>query len=82
MVDYGQMDDAQPLLADLKARGWGNKSIADEIGVTVNAVEKWQANNRKISRSHLILLNQLTKKKPPKKRHYAKESSPRGVSNE
>lgn len=74
MVYCYQMDDVQPLLADLKAKGWTNHSIADEIAVTVNSVEKWQAGDRNISRSHLILLNQLTKKKPPKKRRYAKGS--------
>jgi len=70
MVNCYQVDDVQALIADLKAKGWGNKSIADEIGVTVNSVEKWQSGDRNISRSHLILLNQLTKKKPPKKRRY------------
>ncbi len=67
MVDYGQMTDAQSLITDLKTKGWGNKSIADAIGVTVNAVEKWQAHERNISRSHLILLGQLLNQKPPKK---------------
>ena len=70
MVYYCQMDDVQTLIADLKAKDWGNKSIADAIGVTVNAVEKWQAGDRNISRSHLILLNQLLNRKPPKKRRY------------
>lgn len=61
------MTDAQFLIANLKTKGWGNKSIAAEIGVTVNAVEKWQADERNISRSHFILLTQLINKKPPKK---------------
>jgi len=74
MVDYYQMNGVQPLLADLKAKGWTNHSIADEIAVTVNAVEKWQAGDRNISQSRLILLTQLTNKKPPKKRRYAKGS--------
>lgn len=73
-----QMGDAQTLLAGLKAKGWTNASIADEIAVTVNAVEKWQANHRNISQSHLILLNQLLRKKPPKKRRYAPDSRVRG----
>ncbi len=73
MVYHYQMT-AQSLIADLKAKGWGNKSIADEIGVTVNAVEKWQAGERKISRSHLILLTQLTTKKPPKRNRRVKDN--------
>jgi len=69
MVEYGQMTEAQSLIAELKTNGWGNTSIARAIGVTVNSVEKWQADNRNISRSHLILLRQLLSKKPPRKRH-------------
>lgn len=72
MVCFYQMDNVQSLIAELKTKGWGNKSIAGEIGVTVNAVEKWQAGDRQTSQSHIILLNQLTKKKPPKRRHNTK----------
>jgi DNA-binding transcriptional regulator YiaG len=79
MVNYYQMDDVHTLLVDLKTKGWTNASIADAIGVTVNAVEKWQAGDRNSSQSHLILLNQLIKKKPPKKRRYARGSRPRSV---
>jgi transcriptional regulator with XRE-family HTH domain len=75
------MDDVQTLLADLKTKGWTNASIADEIAVTVNAVEKWQAGDRNISQSRLILLTQLFKKKPPKKRRYPKDSR-KSISNE
>jgi ribosome-binding protein aMBF1 (putative translation factor) len=71
---YYLMTDVQSLIADLKAKGWGNKSIASEIAVSVNAVEKWQAGERNISPSHLILLNQLTKKKPPERRRSPKGS--------
>ena len=73
MVYYSSMDDVQTLLASLKAKRWTNASIADEIGVTVNAVEKWQAGARNITQSHLILLNQLTNRnRVPKKRRYTK----------
>jgi transcriptional regulator with XRE-family HTH domain len=75
MVYYSQMDDVQTLLADLKAKGWTNASIADSIGVTVNAVEKWQSGDRNADNRSLILLNLLTKRKHiPKKRRYAKGS--------
>jgi len=46
MVYYNPMDDVQTLLANLKAKGWTKASIADEIGVKVNAVEKWQSGDR------------------------------------
>jgi len=75
MVKYYQMDDVQTLLATLKVKGWTNYSIADAIGVTPNAVEKWQSGERNISQSRLILLNQLlTVKRIPKQRRYAKGS--------
>lgn len=74
MISYSQMTDAQSLIADLKKKGWGNTSIANAIGVTVNAVEKWQADQRNVSRSHLIQLTQLFNEKPPK-RHRSSSNS-------
>jgi len=75
MANYEPMDDVLTLLHDLKGKGWTNASIADEIGVTINAVEKWQSGDRNPSSSRLILLNQLTKRnRIPKKRRYAKGS--------
>ena len=75
MVKYNQMDDVRTLLATLKAKGWTNYAIADEIGVTPNAVEKWQSGDRNASQSRLILLNQLLNiKRIPKQRRYAKGS--------
>jgi len=74
MLHYYQMDDVQSLLAELITKGWTKASIADRIGVTTNAVEKWQAGDRNISQSRLILLKQLLPvKRIPKKRRYAKE---------
>jgi len=71
MLPYWQMDDVQPLLAELIAKGWTKASIADRVGVTTNAVEKWQAGDRNISQSRLILLRQLLPvKRIPKKRRY------------
>lgn len=67
-----------PLLTSLKDKGWTNAAIADAIGVTVNAVEKWQSGARNITQSHLMLLNQLIDKTPPKKRRYAPGSRVRG----
>jgi transcriptional regulator with XRE-family HTH domain len=72
------MMEVQSLLANLRAKGWTNAAIADAIGVYVSSVDKWQAGERNTSQSHLILLRQLTKKKPPKKRRYASGSRVRG----
>ncbi len=82
MVCCEHMDDGQTLLADLKEKGWTNTSIAGEIGVTVNAVEKWQAGDRNISHSRFILLTQLTKRKRiPSRKRYQKGSRNQGGNN-
>jgi uncharacterized protein YjcR len=81
MVCCGQMSDVKSILANLKAKGWTNVAIADEIGVKVNSVEKWQSGDRNITASHLKLLNQLTTKKPPKKRRYALGSRRKRVTD-
>lgn len=65
------MFNVKDCLPILKSKGWTNTSIAEAVGVTVNAVEKWQSGDRNISNSRLILLNQLLHKKniPVQKRH-------------
>lgn len=65
------MNDVQTKIAELQEKGWTLASIADELGVTVNAVEKWKAGDRYPvnSRAVLTLLEQISKKKRiPKKR--------------
>ncbi len=69
------MNDIQSRLAELQEKGWTLAALADELGVTVNAVEKWKAGNRYPSNAKaiLMLLEQLTERKRiPKKRRYAK----------
>lgn len=71
------MNDVQTLLGELIEKGWTNASIADEVGHTVNAVEKWKAGDRYPSnpKAILILLEQLSERKRiPKKRRYSKGS--------
>ena len=51
-------------------------------GVKVNSVEKWQSGGRNMTVSHLKLLNQLIKKKPPMKRRYAPGSYRGRVTHE
>jgi DNA-binding transcriptional regulator YiaG len=74
VVLCNQMTEAQSLLTILRENKWTNSAIADAIGVTVSSVDKWQADERNTSQSHLILLRQLINKKPPKRRRYAKGS--------
>ena len=40
------MNEIQERLATLQDKGWTLAAIADEVGVTVNAVEKWKAGRR------------------------------------
>jgi len=70
------MDGLQTKLAELKDKGWTYAAIADELGLTSDAVEKWKSGNRKPHglKTILIRLEQIGKKKPPKQRRYAKGS--------
>jgi transcriptional regulator with XRE-family HTH domain len=69
------MNDIQSRLAELQEKGWTLAAIADELEVTVNAVEKWKAGNRYPSNAKavLTLLDQLALRKDiPKQRRYNK----------
>ena len=67
------MNDVQQRLAALQEKGWTLASIADEIGVTKNAVEKWKAGQRNPANPKPTL-QQLDRllliKRIPKKRRY------------
>jgi orotate phosphoribosyltransferase-like protein len=67
------MNEIQTKLAELQEKGWTLAAIADELEVTVNAVEKWKAGDRQPqnAKAVLMLLNQLLEKKRiPKQRRY------------
>ena len=69
------MNDIQSRLAELQERGWTLAALADELEVTVNAVEKWKAGDRYPSNAKavLTLLGQLLERKHiPKQRRYDK----------
>lgn len=69
------MNEAQQKIEQLQEKGWTLAAIADELGVTVNAVEKWKAGDRHPSNVKPILesLERLTKRKRiPKQRRYTK----------
>ena len=72
------MNDIQDRIALLHEKGWTLAALADELGVTPNAVEKWKAGDRYPANSKAIvmLLSQLTgRKRIPKKRRYTKDRS-------
>lgn len=60
---------------ELENNGWTLAAIATELGVTVNAIEKWKAGDRYPSNSKAVMIvfeTLLKKKRIPKKRRYAK----------
>lgn len=69
----GYMSEVQDRIAELQEKGWTLAALAGELGVTVNAVQKWKAGDRKPSNAKavLVLLDQLAKRKRiPKKWRY------------
>ena len=67
------MDEIQHKIVRLQEKGWTLAALADELGVTVNAVEKWKVGHRNPSnlKAVLNLLDQLDKRKRiPKKKRY------------
>ncbi len=69
------MNDVQIKINELQEKGWTLAALADELEVTVNAVEKWKAGDRYPSNAKavLTLLDQLLERKRiPKQRRYDK----------
>ena len=65
------VNEVQQKLANLEGRGWTLAAIADEVGTTYNAVQKWKSGDRRPSNPKLVLqsLDALYKRKRvPKKR--------------
>jgi transcriptional regulator with XRE-family HTH domain len=72
------MNDMQVKIAELQQKGWTLAALANELGVTVNAVEKWKAGERypRNAKAVLMLLSQLIgRKRIPKKRRYHNENN-------
>jgi len=68
------MNDVQEKIAELQLRGWTLAALADELGNSVNAVEKWKAGDRYPANvaSVLLAMDVLAKRRRvPKKRRYA-----------
>jgi len=69
------MHALQEKLTQLQENGWTLAALADELAVTVNAVEKWKAGDRYPSNAKLVLhvLDGLARRKRlPKQRRYTK----------
>jgi hypothetical protein len=70
-----EMNDIQAKIAELEAKKWTLAALADEMGVTPNAVEKWKAGDRYPTnvKAVLILMDEISKtKQAPKQRRYGK----------
>jgi hypothetical protein len=66
-----QMNDVQSRIAELQEKGWTLAAIADEVELTVNAVQKWKAGDHSPNKATLAFLDQLlTRRRIPKKRRY------------
>jgi len=69
-----QMNEVQTRIAALQEKGWTLTAIADEVGLTVNAIEKWKAGVHSPQKATLAFLDQLlARKRIPKKRRYHRE---------
>ena len=72
---FPRVNEVQQRLANLQGKGWTLAAIADELGVTVNAVEKWKAGQRQPSNAkgvYRILDHLMERKQAPKQRRYNK----------
>ena len=68
------MNDVQLKIAVLQQKGWTLAAVADELGATVSAVEKWKAGDRYPGMAKAILLamdSLLKRRRIPKQRRYA-----------
>ena len=76
------MNDVQIVIAELRKKGWTLAAIADEIGVSRNAVDTWRSGSRYPANS-VVVLRELARlqgrKRIPKRRHY--EATPRPAKN-
>ena len=72
-VNVPPVNAVQEKLAGLEEKGWTLAAIADEVGVTYNAVQKWKAGTRRPSNARPVLqsLDNLLKRKriPGRRRH-------------
>ncbi|MBI2830645.1 MAG: hypothetical protein HYX79_00105 [Chloroflexi bacterium] len=69
------MNDIQDKIAELQLKGWTLAAIAGELGVTVNAVEKWKAGDRypTNTKAVLMLLDRIKERKRiPKRKRYTR----------
>jgi DNA-binding transcriptional regulator YiaG len=73
------MNNIQIKISELQEKSWTLAALADELEVTVNAVEKWKAGDRypNNAKAILLLLDQIARRKRiPKTRRYGRNKQP------
>jgi ribosome-binding protein aMBF1 (putative translation factor) len=74
-------NEVQTRITELQAKDWTLAAIADEVGLTVNAVEKWKAGVHSPNKATLAFLDQLLKRKRiPKKRRYHRKQDGQSIT--
>lgn len=72
-VKLPPVNDVQEKIAGLEQKGWTLAAIADELGVSYNAVQKWKAGDRHPTniKPVLTVLDVLSKRRriPKRRRH-------------
>lgn len=71
------MNEVQQRIKALEEKGWTQAAIADELGLTVNAIVKWKAGDRTTNnmKSVVAYLDRLLlRRRVPKQRRYQKGS--------
>lgn len=73
---FWPMDAVQERLANLKEKGWSLAAIATEMEVSYNAIQKWNAGERKPSNVKAVLqsLDALCKRRRVPKRRRTKST--------
>ena len=77
------MNEVQTKIRELQSKGWTLAALADELGLTSSAVEKWKSGVRHPANSKAILtlMDQIaSRKRIPKQRRYVKGSRQRSRS--
>ncbi len=74
-VNILRVNEIQKIIGKLQNKGWTLAALADELEITVNAVEKWKAGDRqpRNAKAVISLLSQILEiKLAPKKKRYKK----------
>jgi len=78
---YTNMNDVQELLAGLQSKGWTLTAIADEFGISRNAVDSWRSGKHNPRQSVVVqreLKRLLGRKRIPKR--WRTDSAAHGAS--